>query len=774
MNQKTFPIIGKYLFGWTVILALTFLFVLGLVTGLTDSVRRLSPQWLLPFGIMAVLIGWVLSAANKNQKLCFFSTIFLGPLSIIIVESGVYQNVFRAYFETIKSLTTCPYPCASLPNTGAVLYYLYSALHNLSLYFSELSQWLLNFRLQGGINQLAINLIWGSSLWAVLIVMGWLLRRKYHPFIATLPAFVLLSTVVGYTRQRTSGLIFALTALLSLMVLFEQLKRENEWENQQIDYSEELRFDIISFTVPVIFIIMVIAGLLPRFSFEDIRASLFNRQQQVDTFPRSDLPEAIGLEQTPLDSSTMVSQTGMPRSHLIGSGVELEEIVIMEVDIGAEFLPPQVEPQRQPPTYYWFGSAYEIYIGSGWITDEIRIETIFANQELLLDPPPSYTSSVHRFNKSNAAARTLFYAGVLNTVDQNFILARHELSGEYFTAQLDATDYQVNTYVHNISEEELQQTNQQPPDFILENYLQVPQDLPQRVKELALNITNQEETTYDQARAIEAFLRQYEYSLDLPDPPQDLNIVDYFLFDLQRGYCDYFASAMVVLARVNGLPARLAVGYSTGTYDYGNQVYTVTEANAHAWPEIYIEPYGWIPFEPTASLSVRSWTTENEITPIDLPFAPSEEGLVRPKPDWFEIIGLGILTALILITGFLFYKLYQRRINQPPTTVQIEAIYQKMRGQLASWFLPLEKEYTPREIRLLFSQHLSDIGSHGFRQKLSNLASSNITTIVNLYENGVYSTQTLTPEQIREAKQCLVYTRFQTWLLKTAVLFTKS
>ena len=78
-------------------------------------------------------------------------------------------------------------------------------------------------------------------------------------------------------------------------------------------------------------------------------------------------------------------------------------------------------------------------------------------------------------------------------------------------------------------------------------------------------------------------------------------MVDYFLFDLRQGYCDYYASAMIVFARSRGLPARLAVGYASGEYDPVSDQFLVTEADAHSWPEIYFPEYGWIPFEPTAA-----------------------------------------------------------------------------------------------------------------------------------------------------------------------------
>ena len=100
---------------------------------------------------------------------------------------------------------------------------------------------------------------------------------------------------------------------------------------------------------------------------------------------------------------------------------------------------------------------------------------------------------------------------------------------------------------------------------------------------------------------MESYLRRFPYTLDIPAPPPGVDVVDYFLFDLQQGYCDYYAASMVVLARSLGLPARLAVGYAAGAYDPVRERFTVVEADAHSWPELYFAGFGWIPFEPTAA-----------------------------------------------------------------------------------------------------------------------------------------------------------------------------
>ena len=83
-------------------------------------------------------------------------------------------------------------------------------------------------------------------------------------------------------------------------------------------------------------------------------------------------------------------------------------------------------------------------------------------------------------------------------------------------------------------------------------------------------------------------------------PPEGLSdVADYFLFDLQRGYCDYYATAFVVLARLAGLPTRFVTGFAPGNWSMNEQLWIVTEADAHSWPEVYFPEVGWVPFEPT-------------------------------------------------------------------------------------------------------------------------------------------------------------------------------
>ena len=138
-------------------------------------------------------------------------------------------------------------------------------------------------------------------------------------------------------------------------------------------------------------------------------------------------------------------------------------------------------------------------------------------------------------------------------------------------------------------------------DFVYENYMQLPDTLPQRVIDLAHDIVRYYNTDYERIRALQEFLIQFPYTL-LPDPvPHDRDFVDYFLFDGQEGYCVYYATAMVVMTRAIGIPARYAEGFLLPAHrDQETGMFSVTNRNAHAWAEVYLEGFGWLIVETTA------------------------------------------------------------------------------------------------------------------------------------------------------------------------------
>lgn len=139
---------------------------------------------------------------------------------------------------------------------------------------------------------------------------------------------------------------------------------------------------------------------------------------------------------------------------------------------------------------------------------------------------------------------------------------------------------------------------------IRSKYTQIPETVPQRVKDMASEITASQTNNYDKVKAIEKYLSEsFPYTLSPKSTPRGRDFVDYFLFDSKEGYCTYYASAMAVMVRSIGIPSRYVEGYVMPASPGQENVYTVTNEKAHAWVEVYFEGFGWVPFEPTAAFT---------------------------------------------------------------------------------------------------------------------------------------------------------------------------
>ena len=168
--------------------------------------------------------------------------------------------------------------------------------------------------------------------------------------------------------------------------------------------------------------------------------------------------------------------------------------------------------------------------------------------------------------------------------------------------------YEGRSLIPLASPAELRAAPRDYADEILSTYLQLP-PLDPRIPALARQITSAAETPYDQAAAIEAYLRShYGYTLDLREDP-GADPLAHFLFVRRAGHCEYFASAMTVMLRSLGVPTRYVNGFLPGEYNDLGGDYIVRASDAHSWVEVYFPGYGWLSFDPTppSDDSSRAW-----------------------------------------------------------------------------------------------------------------------------------------------------------------------
>ncbi|HIN36625.1 MAG TPA: hypothetical protein EYM77_03075 [Dehalococcoidia bacterium] len=236
-------------------------------------------------------------------------------------------------------------------------------------------------------------------------------------------------------------------------------------------------------------------------------------------------------------------------------------------------------------------------VGDGLLLTLEARGTFVSDQDLALSLPPQFR--MDNVEREAARAVRVEFTEALPAISE--VLSVTSPRGKFKIGE----PYEVTSAISSAGPEELRGASSKYPAWVQERYLQLPLDLPQRVNDLAARVVGGVHTPYDKASAVEDYLRSnYPYNLRVDPPPFNADGVDHFLFTLREGYSEYFGSTMAVMLRTVGVPARLAVGYTTGDEIGEEDLFSVTDSHSHAWVEVYFPDFGWIPFEPTPGESL--------------------------------------------------------------------------------------------------------------------------------------------------------------------------
>jgi hypothetical protein len=757
----------------------------AVVTGLLDwFIRRIGKRsllqltllyfalWSTAFGLVGVvlkldltLLTWTLTigvlsawlAARSKLKggwaavlLTAFGLVFIlifqgqtgDPLFVLMVRLMQFLSTFLHWLFVKKALPPDPT-------------LLSMAIGDLQIRFATLvshsSAWLASIT-AGHIatDALANSLVWGAFMWAVSSWAAWQTRRCRQGLRALLPAAALLAAVLNFTRPKPFILIPVILFAFILMITLEQQQREQHWERQKIDYSTEIGVDTAITTIPVLLVILGVATLAPSISIGKI-VELARNLTQKQTAQVSNVGQSLGLRPQAGSGYFFYGGTGstLPQVHLIGSGPELSKHIVMEIQLIGN--PAQ---DGAGVNYYWRSLTYDIYTGAGWASSESKVINYNAGDQPVSSSVPAHRLVRQEIHLEQDSGGPLFHAGGLVSADQDYQIAWRlplETGPDMFGASIAKRQYSVKSLVPVVSQEELRHAGTNYPEWLKERYLELPPSLPGRVRDLARSLTHDQPSAFDQAIAIQNYLRTYTYTLDLPAPPVNLDIADYFLFDLKKGYCDYYATAMVVLARAAGIPARFVTGYASGKFDSNLGKYIVTEADAHSWPEIYFPQYGWVEFEPTAGhpailLPERLSPSENLATGGNPPLF---EWLRQFRPGLTRTAGLvGILLILIGI-GWQTGNAWRLRSLEP---VQAAAfIYRRFRKDSFQLDPTLPVGETPFELSDSTLATINNLNDSKLWAVLFRPVMRDADQIVKFYALAEYSQHLLLPAEKRMA-----------------------
>jgi transglutaminase-like putative cysteine protease len=624
-------------------------------------------------------------------------------------------------------------------------------------------------------------LIWFLSTW-----VGWYTRRKSQPLLALAPATFTLAAGLYITRADPAPLIELCVAGLVLKTFSGNIHRWQDWQRARIPVVD-IYFEWIGISLGVIIILSIGAAIAPSISVRQVARAVDQILHPPDAKEGPDYAASFGLQvrPKPVEVFENAQVSSLPARHLIGAGPELSQKVVMWVTIRGYYpASPQAlaaNPLLRPPRYYGRSLTYDRYTGRGWMSSPISYSSYQAGESVSwpAEALENYRTVEQQIRYSGDPDELVYAAGDLVTVDHSFLIGWRG-DGDALGAHVVTPGYWAISRQPLANEALLRAAGWQYPGWVSERYLSLPTSLPARVRNLALEITAGQATLYDRVHAIEQYLRRIPYTLALPAPPYGVDIVDYFLFDLKRGYCDYLASAMVVLSRAAGIPARLATGYVSDNYDPTRARFTITKADAHSWPEIYFPDIGWVGFEPSGRLklpgdipsSVEPGQRSQETNPVPAP--PSEADQASSKGRFPNVWVWGLIVlGLIPVSVWIGLSMERLWITRLPPLLGLETIYQRLRRSSQRFGLAVPAGVTPLELVEAFRTWGVAQGSlrksPGNMDRMIARASSDMTALVGRYVMAVYSPAAPGKITLRWAIRTWQNLRWRLWRIATAL-----
>jgi transglutaminase-like putative cysteine protease len=627
---------------------------------------------------------------------------------------------------------------------------------------------------------------WGDTIWTggisnddlpfvVLVVSAtflaaylasWAVFRWYNAWLALIPGGLALLTNISYLPGQDSVPLFIyLFCAILLLARINLLRRKQAWEANGTRHPDFISLSVLNVTVWIGLGLLAAAWVMPMAHSGGVFYSLWVKITDPIVAPANDLARVFTAIDAKKGSSVHQFGAALP----LQGGVSLTNDPVMDVTTSE--------------TGFLRAQSYDVYTPQGWLIGSENQITAGAWPALQqLASPQDALNQVRR--QVSIQVTTLKKSNVIVSAGQpiDVNVDSHVLFGpvtndvislrpaDQFEPQ---AQYRVDSTVSNASANNLREAPTTYSDEV-EPYLQLPDSLPQRVRDLAQQITAGDNNPYDKASSLQDYLRGFGIDTTIKAAPHDRDSVDWFLFDTKAGYFDYHASAMVVMLRSLGIPSRLAVGYiiRPGDRQAQSSAYTIRESDAYAWPEVYFPGLGWVEFNPSPGDAVvarsgidADFVPSGDVDPFfeDEFIPPDAFGPVSPAtPDQIDtfvvqeeshtisrvvltvIVGLVAITALLFLLVQVSWQWGLRSYSYPAQ------IWEKTL-RLGRWsrIRPLPQE-TPREVIARLRKELPDVedldylsesymkARYGNRQ-LTDEERSRLTQVWNKARNGLLS-----------------------------------
>lgn len=472
-------------------------------------------------------------------------------------------------------------------------------------------------------------------------VSMWLIFRSRSPWLAAAANGVVLLINLNYAADDKTiyAVIFLLTALM-LIVRFNLVERMRIWRSKGLRYPSELSWDFMQAGVIFIIVVVILAATLP--------SNLINGQLQ-------------DLWSGPQSPWQGVQNTFGRLFHIDGGKSRLDRVAFggdlsIQGSVNLPDIPVLTYTTNDISNSYLQAVTFDHFDGHKWSQTQSGIKTFTLPANTSLAPETKdfsrITATIHIINAPDGSGiyglaepdsfslPTVIHSDGIGLDSQDAV-------GSYIDWQTqpplrNGQVYQEVSYVSTATDADLRNVaapDARPdlyPPALLAQYTQLPDDLKNDpndpVRAAAFSWTQDKTTMYDKLEGIIAHFVTggFTYSTQNPDVPAGTDAAA-FLLQQRTGYCTWFSTGMVMMARELGFPAREVEGFITGSFDVKTNSYSVMGTGAHAWVQVYFPGYGWINFEPSVTFSDHAFPRPVK-NPVGTTTDPPGPPTYRPNP----------------------------------------------------------------------------------------------------------------------------------------------
>ena len=737
--------------------------------------RVTSRRWIdfLIIGFMLVNLALSLEAAEWSSGLD--SLIIITALAAIagtLVAISDFGSLFAFFYAIVTGAAAILYGLSDLA-TGVT-----SGQESAYQIIQRTITWVSNvFGGQPGADTLVFVLLLSILLWIISFNATWMYFRERRKWQAVLP-MGLAMLVNLYYAPRDLKVYFVLYLIAAMLLLLRAtlVEREEQWYQERILFPLDIGFDVMRDGVIFILLVVMVSWVLPT-------AMSGGEKDMVN--PLEAPWKQVKQEWNRLFSTLNYGEGGpappsvvFTPSHPLGGARSVSNEPVMDVVTTVN--------------HYYQATVLDTYTSQSWeLRDTVAVDLKKQNLR-----PPEYEARRQIVQTVTMRQITNVLMGAPMPVSVSVpatarvipegltpeeALAAEQIGPSELGLILSdeiiqpGQSYTITSSISFAAAAQLRSDITDYSDAIVERYLQLPDTVPQRVFDLADEIAADYDNPYDIARAVETYMRGYEYNDQIPGPAPGQDAADYFLFEEKQGYCDYYATSMAVMLRHLGIPARLAQGYATGEYDPLTGGYRLLEKDAHTWVEVYFPTYGWIQFEPTASEPVIQRQEEAVVPPEEggrssafQPQQPEEDqdrNILQPDENlpergsaaatsqavWQRITdNLGVVLVLLALFGLIIVVWLMRRLLRVPTASRrvrvkkapqdfVESVWSKLLWWGHRLGIPERPSLTPMEQAAAFARAMPEV-------------SDDVNLMARMYARDKYSPHPLQPDDLEEVQ----------------------